>query len=194
MGTSNPTRKTVEEVVDEWPDHTRSTAVQLLDKYGPPDEATTERLIWHDNGPWTRTVLHRDGPNHQFPIPHKDYLEQYIDYQVPPDKFDDLARYDGSVHAHRTRGEMGAVCHTEEANTLALNLAHEVITGERTSEAAREAYARIMAKGKAGGSPAYMEELQFDVPAGDQRDSDVTIITDEIKRTARNLVGRSRGD
>lgn len=194
MGTSNPTKKTVEQVVAEWPDHSRTTAKQILDKYGAPDEATTERLVWHDNGPWTRTVLHRDGPTHQFPIPHRDYLEQYVDYRVPTDKFDDLARYDGSVHAHRTRGELGAVCHTERANVLALNLAHEVITGERTPEAAREAYAAIMAKGKAGGSPAYMEELQFDLPAGDQRDSDVTIVTEEIKQTARKLVGRSRGD
>ncbi|MGH8284417.1 MAG: hypothetical protein ACRETT_01460 [Steroidobacteraceae bacterium] len=37
-------------------------------------------------------------------MPHKDVLEQVIDYKVPPDKFDDLARYDGSVIAERTKG------------------------------------------------------------------------------------------
>lgn len=194
MGTTNPSSKTVEGVIEDWPKKPRKTAKKLLEKYGNPDEATTQRLIWHYNGPWKRTVLHRSGPTHHFPIPHSDYLEQYIDYHVPPEKFDDLARYDGSVHAHRTRGELGAACHTEQANILALNLAHDVITERRTVEGAREDYAAIMMKGKTGRSPEYMQRLQFDLPRGSQRDSDVTILTEELKQKARAFIGRSKAD
>lgn len=194
MGTSNPSTKTVEDVVADWPSKSKAAARELLAKYGEPDEATLQRLIWHDNGPWTRTVLHRDGPSHRFPVPHTDYLEQYVEYRVPPEKFDDLARFDGSVHAHRTRGELGASCHEEGANVLALNLAHDVITGERTVEQAREDYGRIMAKGKAGRTPEYMRALQFEVPRRDVTDPDETIVTAGIKQRARNLVGGLRGD
>ncbi len=194
MGTSNPSRKTVEEAVADWPSKTKSTAHELLATYGEPDEATLQRLIWHDNGPWKRTVLHRDGPTHRFPVPHSDYLEQYVDYRVPPEKFDDLARFDGSVHAHRTRGELGATCHEEGANVLSLNLAHDVITGERTAEQAREDFGGIMAKWKAGGSPEYVRTLQFEPRSGDATDPDETIVTAGIKQRARNLVGGLRGD
>lgn len=186
MSTERSTR-TVEDIVEDWPRYSRKTARGLLEKYGPPDEATTSRLVWYDTGPWKRTILHRSGPLHEFPVPHRDYLEQHIDYGVPPGKFDDLARYDGSVLASRTRGELGATCHEEGANVLAVNLAHEIVTDQKTVEEAREAYAKIMAKGKAAGSPDYMESFQFEVPEGGQGDRDVTIVTDELKRNARMI-------
>ena len=194
MATSRPSKQTVEEIVADWPEktpgqqqHPKETAEKMLDKYGPPDEATPQRLIWHNNGPWKRTVVHREGPKHDFPIPHTDHLDQYIDYRVPPEKHDELAQYDGSTHAHRTEGELVATCHKEEANILALNLAHDIVTDERTVEEAREEYAKINAKMMAGGSPDYATRFQFPLPEGDQRDPDVTIVTEEIKHNAGRL-------
>lgn len=193
MALSKPSEKTVEERIADWPEktpgqqHPRETARKMLDRYGPPDEATPQRLVWHDNGPWKRTEVYRDGPKHDFPVPHVDHLYQYIDYQVPPEKHDDLARYDGSVHAHRTEGELVAGCHKEEANVLALNLAHDVITDEKTTAEAREDYAKINAKMMAGRSPTYAQNFQFPLPEGDQRDPDVTIVTEKIRHNARNL-------
>lgn len=187
MATSDPSIQTVMEAIDDWPGYSRKTAETLLGKYGEPDEVTTNRLVWHDNGPWKRTILHREGPWHEFPIPHRDYLEQDIDYKVPPEKFNDLAQYDGSVYPDRTKGEIGASCHEEGANFLSVNLAHDIITGERTVEEAREDYAKIMAKGKAGGSPAYMRGLQFEPSEGNPRDPDVTYVTEVLRRNARTL-------
>lgn len=187
MSTSQPSIQTAKETVDDWPGYSKKTAETLLEKYGEPDETTANRLVWHDNGPWKRTILHREGPRHEFPIPHRDYLEQHIDYKVPPEKFNNLAQYDGSVYPDRTKGEIGASCHEEGANFLSINLAHDIITGEKTVEEAREEYAKIMMKGKAGGTPDYMQGLQFDVPEGDPRDPDVTIVTEELKRNTRLL-------
>lgn len=139
--------QTVVEAIDEWPRYSRKTAEMFLEEYGEPDEVTPSQLIWYDNGPWKRTILHRGGPIHKFPIPHRDYLEQHIDYKVPPERFDDLAGYDGSVYRDRTKGEIGAACHEEGANFLSLNLAHDIIAGERKVEEAREDYAKIMTRG-----------------------------------------------
>jgi hypothetical protein len=52
-----------------------------------------------------RTELFRDGVPHEFPKEHTDYLEQFIDYHVPPEAADELTTYDGSVMIERTKGE-----------------------------------------------------------------------------------------
>lgn len=69
----------------------------MMARYGPPDGVTPTRLIWSDSRPWRETILQKDEIPHNFPMPPTDILEQDVSYGVPPDKFGDLARYDGSV-------------------------------------------------------------------------------------------------
>ena len=70
---------------------------------------------------------------HNFPAPHIDAIESFIDYTVPTEMFTPLAEYDGSVVVERTAGEVSARCHDEEANNLALNLMHDIVQGEKVS-------------------------------------------------------------
>jgi hypothetical protein len=55
------------------------------------------------------------------------------------EKISDIAEWDGSVVVDRTRGEVAARCDSEAANILAMNMVHEIVTGKRTVEEAREA-------------------------------------------------------
>jgi hypothetical protein len=153
----------------------------MVKKYGPPDEATESMLIWHNNDPWKKTIIYREEVPHKFPKPHTDLLEQVINYQVPPDKFDELARFDGSVIVERTKGEMSARCDREEANMLALNLAHDIITDQRTVEDARKAYAENIKSFMNNKPGHYMQELQFKLPARDTADPDKTVIEEAKK-------------
>lgn len=73
-------------------------------------------------GQWKRVVASKMFYQHDFPAPHIDAVESFIDYQVPPERFSDLAEFDGSVVIERTAGEVSARCHDEQANSLALNL------------------------------------------------------------------------
>lgn len=102
-------------------------------------------------------------------MPHKDVLEQFIHYDVPPDQFDHLAHYDESVVAERTKGELSARCDKEAANILALNLADDIIKGEKSFEEARQAYAEAMQQVMDGDPPQITQELTFQVA-----DSDIT--------------------
>ena len=68
---------------------------------------------------------------HNFPKPHTDLLEQFVDYRVPVARVSDVTAYDGSVVVERTKGEVSARCDMEEMNYLALNLMHDVATGAR---------------------------------------------------------------
>ena len=170
-------RETVDEIVANWPDVSSKVAQTVMDTYGPPHEATPSFLIWFNNGPWKRTMLSRDPVPHDFPVPHPDLLEQIIDYQVPPEMFDELAHYDGSVIVERTKGEMSARCDAEQANFLALNLANDIVTGERTVEEARQFYGETMKAFKEEGqSDPYLEGFVFELPEGNTNDPDEQIV------------------
>lgn len=57
---------------------------------------------------WKRVVATRTYYNHEFPVPHIDSVESFIDYRVPPEKATALAQFDGSVVIERTAGEVSA--------------------------------------------------------------------------------------
>jgi hypothetical protein len=86
-------------------------------------------------------VLTSDVVAHNWPAPHSDFLTQVIGYRVP-EMFDDIAQFDGSILLDRTRGEMSARCDSEAANVLRLNMVHEIVTGKRSVEDARETTAQ----------------------------------------------------
>src|SRR5699024_940605 len=131
--------------IRDWPEEAREAAGLVIDRYGQPDEMTASQLVWHHPGPWKRIVASRVFWPHDFPAPHTDSVESVIDYRVPPGKFTELAEFDGSVVVERTAGEVSARCHDEQANFLALNLMHDIVTGAKTVQEARDYYAREFA-------------------------------------------------
>ncbi len=167
---------TVETLIADWPDAPQKGARQMLEQYGPPNEATPTKLFWYRSGPWKRIVVTRDVVTHNFPAPHSDFLTQYIDYRVPPEKFDEIGRFDGSCLVDRTSGEAAARCDSEAANTITLNLMHDIVTGTATVDEARETFAENMVAYTMGRSAAYAEGLQFDLPQGGTEDEDERVI------------------
>jgi hypothetical protein len=180
MTAATITQQTVDELTRDWPKTPREAAQTVMRKYGPPDEASPEMLVWLGNGPWKYTVLWRQEVPHDFPTPHHDVLQQFIDYRVPPDAVTELARYDGSVVAERTKGELSARCEGEEMNFLAINLAHELATGKVDAAEARRRYTEIAAAFHDGRPSAYTQGLQFDVPRGGTADKDEITIPETI--------------
>lgn len=164
----------LESILTSWPEKPQQVARTMIEKYGPPNEATPTRLIWFNNQPWKRTIVYRDEVPHNFPKPHTDLLEQFIDYRVPVERIGKIAAYDGSVVVERTKGEVSARCDMEAMNFLALNLMHEVATGARTVEEARKEYAEQATAFMLKRPAPYAEGLQFEVPQGGTADLDET--------------------
>ena len=169
-------RATVERIISGWRMKPQEAARKMIAKYGQPDEASSMRLVWHNNGPWKMTELVNEEVPHNFPKPHPDFLKQTISYRVPPDKFDELAEYDGSVVVERTKGEIAARCDLEGANFLALNLAHEIVTGKRSVGDARKFYAEAIREMK---HPEYMQGLLFQASRAEAGDPDKEMPTSE---------------
>lgn len=171
------------EVITHWPEESREAARLVIERYGEPDEVTEMQLTWYKPGPWKRMMASRMFYRHDFPAPHIDAIESVIDYRVPVEKFTALGRFDGSVVVERTAGEVSARCHDEEANFLALNLMHDVVTGARTPEQAREYYAKEFADYRRKKPTPYMKGLRF-TPAKQAGDPDTRILSDEDLRRA----------
>lgn len=174
-----------DEVIESWPDAPKEVAKEMVAKYGEPDEVTPSHVIWHNNGPWKKTTVYRDEIEHKFPKPHTDLLEQSINYKVPVEKFSELAEFDGSVIIERTKGVMAARCDKEGANTLALNLADEIIRDEKTVDEARQTYAEQIMAMMAKQEAPYTEKLMFKVPTGNTEDPDESVITESMMNKAK---------
>lgn len=178
----------VERIIDSWPEVPTNVARQMLEKYGPPNEATPTKLFWYRNRPWKRTELTSDVVQHNFPIPHVDFFTQVIDYRVPPEKIDEIVEFDGSVVVDRTRGEVAARCDSEAANVLAMNMVHEIATGKRTVDDARQTTVQNTIAYTLGRNAPYAERLLFDVPEGGTQDLDESMASGGMVQQAAGKV------
>ena len=171
------TRANAKSIIASWPEASRMAGMDMIQKYGQPQEVTANMLLWRDNGPWKWTKVTKETINHDFPMSHPDLLEQAINYRAPIDKYDDLARYDGSVIVERTKGEMSARCDKEGANFLAINLGHDVATGKKTSDEARTYYAAAIKRFMSTKEmDLYMQKLQFQPQGSNTGDPDKAVL------------------
>ena len=201
MTQSKVDRKSVDSIIAQWAERPRLGAVEMMAKYGAPQEATSERLVWHNAGPFKRImVLNLETP-HDFPLPHVDFLEHTIAYDVPQDKVADLIAFDASSTINRTVGELSARCDLEGHNILTLNLAHDIVTGKKTVAEARKAFGDIVGQDVKGEHPPYVEALQFrpaDATAAAFSDAPVIpgspVRADDRDEAAQAKVAASRGN
>jgi hypothetical protein len=175
--------------MEGWPEESRQAAQLVIEKYGEPDEEAASVLIWDTPGPWKRIVAYRDFDPHEFPAPHIDSVESFLQHAVPPEKAGQLAEFDGSVVFNRTRGELSARCHDEEANFLALNLANDIVEGRKSVWEARDYYAHEFLAFRKKEPTPYMEGLRF--RANGDRDPDEPVLSDDDLRAAEE-VGKGR--
>ncbi|MCF6137429.1 hypothetical protein [Pseudalkalibacillus berkeleyi] len=167
---------TVMRMLGYWPEPQRQSGYELIQKYGMPDEYTTSALIWYHRGPWNNIKLYRVSVPHDFPTPHKDFLQQTISYKIPIEFYDELAEFDGSIYPDRTKGEVAVKCHNEPMNILTLNLVHDIVTNKRSVEEARTFYGQTAEAFNQGDqSSPYVQRLLFPKQTN-TADPDVAII------------------
>jgi len=168
-----------------WPEKTRKLAAQLITKYGVPATSTDREITWYGNGPWKRTTLFKEELQHNFANAHKDVLEQAVNYTVPVDKLAPLAQFNGSIVVNRTRGEMSSLSDSEDTNFLALNVADELIRGERNVEQARTYFAQII-------RAKMIHEPEKDLQALKFKPGAMTADPDELAPLIRHMGGAEK--
>lgn len=170
VNSDQPATMDLESTIKNWPQKPKDAVMTVRKKYGEPEIISEHMIAWKNTGQFKFTkIMDKEFP-HDFPVAHTDFMEQGLDHKVPVNMVGPLAEFDGSVIVDRTTGCLSARCDIEAHNTLALNLAHDVITGKSSPAEARTRFANIVAKEMAGQSDPYLEKLQFsaDSDAGDK--------------------------
>lgn len=163
---SRPLPYSVSQAIANWGREPQALAKALYQKYGPPDLASSEHLVWKEKGPWYLTVVQNDQVVHNWPVPHYDFLYQVIRYPIDPKYYGDLVKFNGSMILDRTLGFVGSMCGDEGMNFLAVNLAHDIAAGDLSVSEAQAAYIEAYNQYKAGGAPAYTQGIQFPMVQG----------------------------
>ena len=78
----------------------------------------------------------------------------------------------------RTAGEVSARCHDEQANLLALNLMHDIVTCAKSVEQARNYYAKEFADYRRKKPTPYMDKLHFSPARQGAADPDTRVLSD----------------
>jgi hypothetical protein len=167
-------QKGIDTVTANWPAKSKDAIKSLTGKYGLPSAVTDDMVVWNSSSPVKRSIVYREEVSHQFPMEHKDVLQQTVDYRVPHDKVAALSKFDGSLIVDRTKGELSARNEHEELNILSLNLADKVVRGEMTVEEARRQYLTEAQAFEAGTTGAMLSGLNFK-SQGTTSDPDTTM-------------------
>jgi hypothetical protein len=190
MAAPAPTTVIDNDEMKGWSDASKIAMNMMIRKYGQPEEQTATMAMWKNNGPWKKTVIYAKEFKHDFPMPHTDVMQQWVDYKVPPEKFDELAMFDGSVVCNRTTGEISARCDKEEANFLALNLANDIVKDNKAVNTARDEYAKAIKDLINGSKPEYTQNLKFGAGIGATEDNDKKseiITADDISKAKKMM-------
>jgi len=169
----------VSDILAGWPEEAREAAQAVVVAYGEPHEASESALTWNNVGRWKRIVAQRAFWQHTFPAPHTDSVETFVDYRVPPEMYTPVAEFDGSVMIERTTGEVSARCHDEQANSLALNLMHDIVTRKKTVDEARDYYGVEFLNARRKKPTPYMDKLNFTSASDSGADPDERILSDQ---------------
>jgi len=152
-----------EDVLWTWPSSSEKTAQAMIQKYGQPGRVTEDSLIWYNNGPWKKTVVHREASDGEDGTTATGILEQTITYQLPENRFAALDTFTRGMLGDLRRSELSSRSNSEKKNFLAINLAEEIITGQKTLEQAHVFYYKQLDLMEAGKSSRYTEGFLFPV-------------------------------
>jgi hypothetical protein len=148
-------------LTENWPEASFWAAKSMIEKYGEPNETTSDSLIWRNVAPFKKIVVHREVYSSKFPLLHQSALEHFVDYKAPTAKVVDVWRFDGAVNLDRARGQMSATSQNEPMNFLALNLAHDIMTGKMSAASARIKFGKETMEYLNGHQTVYTQTLNF---------------------------------
>src|SRR6185436_7083073 len=121
------------------------------------DQLQDDSLTWLGRGPGKRTTGHRDDVSQDLPGDDWNLLEQSAAYPVGTKAMEALKQLRVGVGVAPEGGEIIAISESEETNFLAVNVAADLLKGERFLDDARDFYYRQRDLWNAGKSTRYLE-------------------------------------
>lgn len=140
--------------------------------HGEPQHVSSSELVWDRIGPWKRVIATRAFVERDRPVPGVSSITAVVDYDVPARDISFVRELEGDLEVDAAQHEVMARGPNLRVNLLAINLMDAVLTGEMTTEQARERYVAALLEEAGGGEPPEeMTEVRFarDVTSGEPR-------------------------
>lgn len=153
-------RNIAQGVMNRWASPSADVGRRLLDEYGTPDDVTPNQLTWNRRGPWKRTVVWNRKPIYRSPTDMA-VMKQTIDYPLSRAEAGGLLVFSDSLEIDLLHGELSSRADREEINFLALNLADEIVRGEKNIAEAQIEFVRQLQLAASGKITPYMTGLLF---------------------------------
>ena len=124
------------------------TAVKICDKYGPPNDTTSNSAVWRRKGDFDTIVVQDEKIPHQWPIEHIDFVYSTRKFNSKDGKCSiclkdvcTIAKATGSIMVDQLKCEATARCHYLIKNDVSLNFVQMVADGKIKPADARHTYA-----------------------------------------------------
>jgi len=156
----------VDEILSFWTLKPLEKAIEMIQKYVYPNEATSSYLTWNNCGLWKKTVVYKNPIRFSFPSDHDIFIEQSISYKVPVEHMIDIAKFHDSILVDRLKGTVTVRSHNENINILLINLMHEIIKNIKTVTEARDFFIEQFHEISKGIHIPYTEAFLFDTKKG----------------------------
>jgi hypothetical protein len=147
-------------VVNRWAPPSAAAGRLLLDEYGTPDDVTPNRLTWNSHGEWKRIVVWNRKPVYLSPVDLA-VMKQTVDYPLTYAQARELLAFSDTLEIDLAHGELSSRSSREDINYLTLNLADEIVRGQKTVAEAQTAFVRQLELAAAGKTTPYMTGLLF---------------------------------
>jgi hypothetical protein len=145
----------VDAAIAGWDPRAKQAARALIARYGEPNEMTSRRLYWYENGPWLWTCVRNEPVMHNWPRAHAGVIEQAAALRIPLERVGEMAQFSGAVMIDRNAGIVTSRNESEASNILAINLVHQISQGRRDAESARREYEKFSLS---SGEPSALSE------------------------------------
>lgn len=118
----------VGQIMNTWQEKIRECAQKMIDKYGYPDEVSACKLMWYKNGPWKRTIIHRDAYVYPFAKNSSCFLEQTIVYNHFIDEGEVYGFGGSNLYINIKGNELTAFGESETCNMVTLDKFHSLVS------------------------------------------------------------------
>jgi hypothetical protein len=184
IGTPSPVAGAVDPqtVINAWPDANKKAAMGLIEKYGQPDLVGDRIVAWHDKQQWKKVAVFRDSVKDPMAADREGFVENVVSYKVPVAKVSDLLKFDQALIIDMPHGTLASLSDSEKSNTIALNLANDVVKGKRTVASAKSMLMSTLKTTMAGKSSPMADSLQF-TPMGGSEDRTTSPTIDQQEQS-----------
>jgi len=102
---------------------------EMWSVFGIPDILTGQIAKWHHVDGFDTVMIKDESVNHDFPVPHQDFVYSTKKIKVPPQLATPLAKVTGSIIIDGLKWELTARCGMLVKNAVTMGFVEDVVAG-----------------------------------------------------------------